>query len=181
MACDIDIGPDGWSRVTYHHQLLNLSDKPMTRLAREVWFENTRDQLSIVPIDDTKHRVMIQRRHDTVNLSKFACQFSPPLQPGETATVGFTCTGGQFLSDHYWRQNIPRYTRHYTLRIRHQGAGQLLRCWAVEEHPDGAENSADDDLVWDYDGDDVVMTLVRNHLRPNQAITLRWDVPHESA
>ncbi|MCO6010549.1 hypothetical protein NE236_36885 [Actinoallomurus purpureus] len=181
MSIDIDIDPDGWSRVTYRHQMLNLSDKPMARLSREVWFENTRDRLSIDPVSDPDRRVMIQRIHDTANLSTFACQISPPIQPGETATVGCVCEGGQFLNDHYWRQSIPRYTRHYTLRVRHQGARQLLRCWATEEEPNGSENSAEDALVWDYDGDDVVMTLTRDHLRPNQALTLRWDVPHEPA
>ncbi|GAA4063889.1 hypothetical protein [Actinomadura miaoliensis] len=95
MTCDIDIDPDGWSRVTYRHQLMNLSNKPMTRLAREVWFETTRERLVIDPINDPEHRVMIQRRHDTANLSKFACQISPPLQPGQTATIGFICEGGR--------------------------------------------------------------------------------------
>jgi hypothetical protein len=88
---------------------------------------------------------------------------------------------GQFLEDRYWRQTIPRYLRHYTLRVRHRGAGQLLRCGAAEEHPDGSEDSADDALMWDHEGDDVVMTLTRNYLRPNQALTLRWDVPHDPA
>lgn len=181
MNIDLDIDPDGWSRLTYRHQLLNLSDKPMARLSREVWFENTRNRLSIEPISDPDRRVMIQRIHDTANLSTFAYQISPPIQPGETATVGCICEGGQFLTDHYWRQLIPRYTRHYTLRVRHQKARQLLRCWATEEDPNGSETSAEDGLVWDYDGDDVVMTLTRDHLRPNQALTLRWDVPHEPA
>jgi hypothetical protein len=181
MSVDIDIDPEGWSRVTYRHQLLNLSDKPVARLSREVWFENTRDRLTIEPVSDPDRRVMIQRVHDTANLSKFACQISPPIQPGEMATAGCVCEGGQFLNDHYWRQSIPRYTRHYTLRVRHQRARQLLRCWAMEEEPNGSENSAEDALVWDYDGDDVVMTLTRDHLRPNQALTLRWDVPHETA
>jgi hypothetical protein len=71
--------------------------------------------------------------------------------------------------------------RHYEIRIRHQGAGQLLRCWAIEEHPDGSENSADAGLVWDYEGDDVMITLTQDHLRSNQALTVRWDVPHEPA
>jgi hypothetical protein len=35
--------------------------------------------------------------------------------------------------------------------------------------------------MWDYEGDDVVMTLTRDYLRPNQALTLRWDVPDEPA
>jgi hypothetical protein len=181
LYVDIDIDPEGWSRLIYRHQLLNLSDRPVTRLAKEVWFENTRDRLSIVPAADSERRVMIQRIHDTANLSKFACQISPPIQPGEWAMVGCTVEGGQFVSDHYWSQAIYRYLRHYTIRIRHQGAGQLSRCWATEDHPDGAQNSAEDGLVWDYDGDDVVMTLTRGHLRPGQTLTLRWDVLHEPA
>ncbi|SEG94726.1 hypothetical protein SAMN04489712_15022 [Thermomonospora echinospora] len=181
MRCDIDIDPDGWSRVTYQHELLNLSDRPLTRLAREVWFENTRELLSIDPAPDSERRVMIQRIHDTANLAKFACQMSPPLPPGESAIIGYRVEGGQFLADHYWRQSIPRHVRHLTISVRHRGAGKLLRCWAIEEHPDGSENSADAGLVWDYEGDDVVITLNRDHLRPNQAVTVRWDVPHEPA
>ena len=131
--------------------------------------------LTILPTDDCERRLMIQRVHDTANLAKFACQVSPPLQHGESAVVGFSCEGGQFVDDHYWRQSINRYTRRYEIRVRHRGAGQLVRCSASEEHPDGSENSADASLVWDYEGDDVVVTLTREHLRPNQAVTLRWD------
>ncbi|GAA3214712.1 hypothetical protein [Actinocorallia longicatena] len=181
IRLDIAIQPDGWSRLTYHHELLNLSDKPLTRVARELWFENTKGPLTITPTADSERRLMIQRVHDTANLSKFACQISPPLQPGESAVVGFTCEGGQFVEDHYWRQAISRPVRHLEISVRHHGAGRLVRCTATEEHPDGAENSADDSLVWDYEADDVVMTLTREHLRPSQAVTLRWDVPHEPA
>lgn len=181
IRLDIDIDADGWSRLVYHHELLNLSDKPLTRIARELWFENTNGPLTITPTPDCERRLMIQRVHDTANLSKFACQISPPLQTGESAIVGFTCEGGQFVDDHYWRQAITRHVRHYAIRVRQQGAGQLVRCTAIEEHPDGAENSADADLVWDYDGDDVIISLTREHLRPSQAVTLRWDVPHEPA
>ena len=155
--------------------------KPLPRIARELWFENTNGPLTITPTPDCERRLMIQRVHDTANLSKFACQISPPLQTGESAIVGFTCEGGQFVDDHYWRQAINRHVRHYAIRVRQRGAGQLVRCTAIEEHPDGAENSADADLVWDYDGDDVIISLTREHLRPSQAVTLRWDVPHESA
>jgi hypothetical protein len=180
MRANIDIAPDGWSHVIYRHELLNLTDKPISRLAREVWFESTRDRLVIEPTQDSERRIMIQRVHDTANLSKFALQISPPLQPGESALVGFEVTGGRFVYDHYWRQSVPRYVRHYSITIRQQSAGRLLRCMALEEHPDGSENSADDGLVWDYEGDDVLITLTREYLRPSQALTVRWDVPHES-
>lgn len=178
VRLDIDIDPDGWASLVYHHELLNLSDKPLTRVARELWFENTRGPLTITPTADSQRRLMIQRIHDTGNLAKFACQLSPPLQPGESAIVGFSCEGGQFVQDHYWRQAIPRHTRTYRIQVRQRGAGQLVRCTATEEHPNGAENSADADLIWDYEDNDVVITLTREHLHPNQAVTLRWDVPH---
>jgi hypothetical protein len=179
IRLDIDIAPDGWARLVYHHELLNLSDQPLTRVARELWFENTRGPLAITPTADCERRLMTQRIHDTANLSKFACQISPPLQPGESAVVGFVCEGGQFVEDHYWRQAIQRHVRRYEISVRHRGVRQLVRCTATEEHPNGAENSADADLVWDFDGEDAVMNLTREHLFPNQAVTLRWDVPRE--
>jgi hypothetical protein len=179
-SIDIDIDAAGNCTVAYRFDLLNLSDKPMTRMTREVWFEHTKGPLVIKATPDSNRRVVIQRIHDTANLSKFAFQISPPLQPGETALVGYVCEGGKFAENHYWRQSMPRYTREYTLRVR-QANIQLEGCTASEEHPDGSENSATDSLMWDYDGDDAVMTLTRDYLRPNQAVTLRWEVIRGSA
>jgi hypothetical protein len=171
---DLDIDPGGTAAVVYHFDLLNLSDRPLTRVTRELWFEHTDGPLVIEPTPDSERRVAIQRIHDTSNLAKFAFQISPPLQPGDSARVGYSSTGGKFDENHYWRQSMPRYTRHYTLRVKQRNV-QLGGCTATEEHPDGSENSATDSLVWDYDGDDAVMTLTRDYLRPNQAVTLRWE------
>jgi hypothetical protein len=182
LRVDIDIASDGWARVTYHHHLFNMSTRPLTRLAREVWFENTEGPLTIESACMNGDRLIaIQRQHDTAHSAKFAVQLSPPLQPGDSTTLSYTCSGGQFVSDHYWRQALPRYTRHFTIRLRHRGAGQLASCTALEEHPDGAENTANEDLLWDYDGDDVLVTLTRDYLRPNQAMTLRWEVRRDPA
>ena len=111
----------------------------------------------------------------------FACQFSPPVQPGGHVTFGYTCEGGQFVSDHYWRQEFPRHVRRLTMEIRIRDADQLLNCTAIEEHESGAENSATEDLIWDYAEKDVIITLTRHDVRPNQAVTLRWELDHESA
>jgi len=175
LTVDLDIGRDGWAQVSYRHELFNMSTRPITRLSRELWFENTRGHLSISSENDGTRRVVIQRIHDTGNLAKFACQVSPAVRPGETVLIRYTCGGGQFLNDHYWRQALQRYTRHLTINLRHRGAKRLANCTATEEHPDGMENSATEGLVWDYDGDDVVVTLTRDYLRPNQAVTLRWE------
>ncbi|MEU8123340.1 hypothetical protein AB0C21_31895 [Spirillospora sp. NPDC049024] len=54
-------------------------------------------------------------------------------------------------------------------------------CTATEEHLDGSENSATDSLVWDLGGKGTVMSLTCDHLRPNQAVTLRWEPIREPA
>lgn len=125
------------------------------------------------------HRLAIQRIHDTANLSKFACQISPAIQPGEAVEIGYTCDGGRFVDKLYWRQGIHRYTRRFAINLRHAAAGNLMSCSAVEEHADGAENSATEDLTWDSDSGDVVVTFAREYLRPNQSVTLRWEVAHD--
>jgi hypothetical protein len=181
LVIDIVIDEHGRGRLSYRHHLLNLSTRPVTRLARELWFENTGGTLTISPTSDCERQLVIQRVHDTANLAKFACQISPPVRPGDAAVIGYFCDGGRFVKDHYWRQSLQRYTRHLTLNIHHQNAGHLIRCSAVEEHPDGSENSATEQLMWDYEGSEVTITLTRDYLRPNQAITLRWDVSHEPA
>lgn len=179
LSIQIDIAQDGWASLTYRHHLLNLCDKPLARVPRELWFEHTRGPLKIVPLREGNHCAAIERIHDTSSLAKFACRVSPPIRTGDAFIVGYTCEGGRFIHDHYWRQSIARYTRHFTLRLRHRGAKQLVVCTAVEEHPDGSENSATVELMWDFEDDDVVITLTRDYLRPGQAVTLRWDVGDE--
>ena len=176
MSIDLEISKDGKAHIAYRHEILNLTSKPITRLPRELWFVYTDGPLVIEPIAEGRRRIAVQRVHDTPTLSKFACQISPAIQPGETGTVGYECSGGLFKEQLYWRQSLQRFTRHLTLKLRHQGAGILTTCSAVEEHPDGSESFAAEDLLWDYEGDDIVITVARNYLHPNQCVTLRWDV-----
>lgn len=142
VTCSIDIDSEGWSTVTYTHQLLNLTNRPIKRLTRELWFETTNGPLVIEPSPSNDCKVTIQRTHDMNNLSKFACHISPGIPSGDVATISYFCRGGQFVHDHYWRQAVPRYTRHLTLTIRHRGVHMLLNCTAIEEQADGSEVSA---------------------------------------
>lgn len=176
----LEIAEDGAARLEYRFDLLNLSDTPQARMSREVWFEHTTGPLSIKPVPDIDRRIAIQRIHDTTNLAKFAFQISPPLRPGEWARVGYVCEGGKFDLNHYWREAMPRYCRRYEISVR-QHRVDLAGCTATEEHPDGSENSATDSLVWDIEGQDAVMSLTRDHLRPNQYVTLRWEPIREPA
>lgn len=176
LQISFDIAEDGHATLTGRYELLNLSARPVARLARELWFEHTDGPLRITPLHKDGHRVAVQRVHDTEHLAKFACLVSPAIQPGESAVVGYTCEGGSFVSDHYWQQTASRYIRQLSIRLRHRGARQLVSCTAVEEHPDGAQNSATEALAWDEQDGDVVLTLQRKLLLPNQIITLRWDV-----
>lgn len=181
LKISINVDADGHSDISYCHELLNMGDRPLTKLAQELWFEHTTGPLAIDPISEAGHHVAIQRIHDTASLAKFACQVSPPIRPGEAGVVGYSCRGGRFVEDHYWRQEIRRYIRHLTIRLRHRGGRQLCVCTAVEGHPDGPENSATEDLLWDYEDDDVMIMLTRDYLKPGQSVTLRWAVSNEPA
>jgi hypothetical protein len=158
-----------------------LTNRPIKRLTRELWFETTDGPLTIEPSPSNDRKVAIQRIHDMNNLSKFACHVAPAIDPGEAVTISYLCRGGRFLHDHYWRQAVPRYTRHLTLNIRHRGVDMLLNCTAIEEQADGSEVSATEDLICADDSGDAVITLTRNYLQPSQAVTLRWEISRASS
>jgi hypothetical protein len=167
--------------VAYRHELLNLTARPVARIARRLWFEHTNGPLLISAVDEGDRHITIQRVHDTAHFAEFACQLSPAIQPGDSTLIEFICTGGRFVSDHYWRQALPRYTQRLTIDVRHRAAGRLVSCSALEEHPDGSETSATDRLTWDHSGPDVIMRVGLDDLLPNQALTLRWNTARESA
>jgi hypothetical protein len=176
LALSIDISKNGQAHLLYEHDLVNFSDKPLSRMPREVWFQYTDAPITIEPAASNERRIVIQRIHDTGTLAKFAFRISPPLQPGERTTARYTCSGGSFRDRLYWRQAMPRYTRHYTLSLCHRGAGPLTECTGIIEHQDGAETSVTSGLLWDYDGDDVTVTLAADYLRPGEVAELRWDI-----
>jgi len=175
LQIDIEVDPDGWATLTYRHELHNGGPDPLTRIARELWFEETNGPLTIEPVAYDERNVIIQRVHDTPLNARFACQIFPAVQHGESTTIGYRATGGRFVYDHYWRQSITRPTDEFLIRLRHHGISMLTRCTASEERPDGSEISATDGLSWQRDGDDIVIELARRHLRANQSVTLRWD------
>jgi hypothetical protein len=183
QAIEIEVDADGWATVTYRHELHNASSEPFTRFTRELWFEHTTGSLTLeaIPGLDPDRNVIVQRIHDTALNTKFACQLFPALQPGESARFGYTCTGGRFVYDHFWRQSTSRPTDELTIRLRHAGITSLGRCSASEERPDGSEVSATESLTWHQDEGGVAIELTRKGLRPNQAVTLRWDPPRVPA
>jgi len=175
LGLSIDIARDGSARVLYQHDLVNLNEKPLSRVTREVWFQYVDTSITITPTQHNDRRIVIQRIHDAGSLAKFAFKISPPLQPGERTTVRYLCEGGSFRDALYWHEFMTRYTRHYTFTLRHQGIGKLTDCTAVIEHSDGSETSVTEGLLWDYDGDDVTVTAAVDYLRPGQTVELRWD------
>ena len=176
LSLTIEIDRNGRAHLLYQHDLINLSDKPFSRMPREVWFQYLDAPITITPTPNNDRHVVIQRIHDAGPLAKFAFKVSPPLQPGERTTVRYTCDGGSFRDALYWRQSMPRYTRHYTLSLQHRDVGRLAECIAIVEHPDGAETSVTEGLLWDYDGNNVTVTLTTDYLRPGQVVELRWDI-----
>jgi hypothetical protein len=175
LSLSIDIARDGSARVLYQHDLVNLNEKPLGRVTREVWFQYVDTSINITPTQHNDRRIVIQRIHDAGSLAKFAFKISPPLKPGERTTVRYVCEGGSFRDALYWREFMTRYTRHYTFRLRQQGVGKLTDCTAVIEHSDGSETSVTEGLLWDYHSDDVTVTAAVDYLRPGQTVELRWD------
>ena len=86
----------------------------------------------------------------------------------------FACDGPRF-DKRYWRQCMMRNVRHLTLQVTSANS-RLVSCSATEEHTDGSETDVTDSVLCDDDGPDVRLTVVRDYLRPNQYVTLRWDV-----
>ena len=175
LGLRIDIAGDGSANVLYQHDLVNLNEKPLSRVTREVWFQYLDAPITITPTQHNDRRIVIQRIHDAGSLAKFAFKISPPLQPGERTTVRYLCEGGSFRDALYWRESITRYTRHYTFTLRHRGIGKLTDCSAIVEHTDGKESTVTEGLLWDYDGYDVTVTVTADYLRPGQTVELRWD------
>lgn len=175
LAIDLHIEQDGRCSVTYRYHLLNLTDRPVDRAPRDLWFQHSRGRLELVALREGPTKNAIQRLHTADNVAKFACQLSPAIEPGESATFGYTCSGAEFQKDFYWRQAFARHTRQYTLRVRHNDLGELAGITAAEELPDGTESLAQKSVVWDYDGADVLITFTRDYLQPNQYATLRWE------
>jgi len=89
--------------------------------------------------------------------------------------VRYLVSGGLFSDELYWRQVMPRYTRHYTFTVHHQGIGKLADCVAIVEHPDGNETYVTEDLLWDFNNEDVTITVTVDYLRPQQVVELRWE------
>ncbi|WP_327110500.1 helix-turn-helix domain-containing protein [Nocardia sp. NBC_01730] len=173
---EIRIGSDGAACVAYRYEIFNLTDRPLTRLARDLWFKYTDGGLEIAPAPDCSRRVVIQRVHDTLNLAKFSCKLSPAIQPGESATIGYTCRGGRFVDALYWRQSIYRHTCKFAISIWHQWVEELADCSAIEEYPNGSERSVTENLVWDRMEDGMIISLTRENLTPNQSVTVSWGI-----
>ena len=144
VSIDLTIAEDGGCEVTYRYHVLNLTDAPVTRLSRDLWFQHSRGRLDLVAL------------------------------PGDAVGFGYACSGGEFRKDYYWRQQILRYTRQFTLSVRHQGTRGLAGFTAIEELPDGTENHSQS-VAWSYDNGDIVMIFTLDHLRPSQYATLRWE------
>lgn len=175
LTIDLHIADDGLCSVTYRYHSLNLTDRAFSRAPRDIWFQHSRGKLELAALREGTTKNALQRLHTADNMAKFACQLSPSVQPGGAVTFGYTCSGAEFQGDWYWRQAFARYTRAYTLHVRHEGLKEVAGITATEELPDGTETLAQESISWDYDGDDVIMTFTRDHLEPNQYATLRWE------
>lgn len=169
-----DSAPPAWGPASTDNHRSGPSPK-VRRMPREVWFQYANGPISIMPTKHNDRAIVIQRIHDAGSLAKFAFKISPPLGSGERTVVRYMCEDGVFRDEWYWRQTMPRYTRRYTLNVRHLGLKRLSECTATVEHSDGSEASVTEGLLWDYGDHGVSLTLAADYLRPGQSVELRWD------
>jgi len=186
LSLEIDVAPDGAVTLNYRQELFNGGSVPFTRLTRELWFEHTSGPLVVeaLPVDEddenARHLIIKQLHQSRLNAT-YACQVFPAVQPGETATIAYTCTGGRFVDAHYWRQSVLVPTEELRMRLVHHGIRRLTECTGIEERADGSELSIADSIAWNRTDDAVVVELARKNLAINQALTLRWDFPRATA
>lgn len=176
---DIEVDDDGWVQLTYRHTVLNLTDRPLTRFSRELWFEYGAGPLEITALPTPRHQTSVERIHDAGTFAVFACRISPPVLPMGSATIAYRCRGGRFVDAHYWRQAVTRAMLRLTIDVHQTGIGTLRDVAALEEHPDGATQSIDEHVRWSAEGDEATITLVREDLKPNQFVTLHWEVARD--
>jgi hypothetical protein len=186
LTLDIDVAPDGAVTLNYRQELFNGGSVPFTRLTRELWFEHTSGPLTIeaLPLDEddeNARNLIIKKIHQSTLNAHYACQIFPAVQPGESATIAYTCTGGRFVDAFYWRQAFVVPTQEARIRLVHHGIRQLTDCAGIEERADGSELSVADSIAWTRTDDAVVVELTRQNLAINQALTLRWDFPRADA
>ena len=151
LSVDIDVAPDGAVTLNYRQELFNGSDVPFTRLIRELWFEHASGPLLIEAVpadenDENARNLMIKKVHQSKLNAHYTCQVLPAVQPGESATIAYTCTGGQFVDAFYWRQSVLVPTDELRIRLTHRGIRQLTECAAIEERADGSELSVADSI-----------------------------------
>jgi hypothetical protein len=118
---------DGACSVTYRYETLNLTDRPISRVSRDLWFQHPRNPLKLEALPNNATKLVVQRLHAADNMVKFALHLSPPIAPGDAATFGYRCSGAEFRKDYYWRQAIARFTRSFTLSVRHEGVDASRR------------------------------------------------------
>jgi hypothetical protein len=172
IAVDISVG--GEAVVKYGYEILNLTDRPIGRIPRTVWFKHTHDEITVDPVRFDERQVLIEMIHESEPQKKFAYHLSPAVEVGGRGRYGCEIRGGAFVDDLYWRHLAIRDTELMTMEITHQGH-VLRRCSATEELTDGSEILVSDDIEWLQDGPDIRLRLQRADLKPTQVVTLRWE------
>ncbi|MGH3830074.1 MAG: hypothetical protein ACRDRS_06410 [Pseudonocardiaceae bacterium] len=173
---NVNIPANGHSVVEYDRLIVNLTSHPISRLSWDVWFKHAHASVTIAPGESNGRKMRIATIHETVNLAKFATLLSPPVDPGDTARMTYSCHGGLFTDSLYWRQDIPHCTRHFTLTVRHRIPRKLVAHTATEEFPDGSERSATEGLIWDTTNECHTLRVTRDYLERGQKVTVKWEI-----
>lgn len=173
---DIDIDAEGRAVVGVRLAVRNLSERPLTRLHHEVWFERTAGRVDVRLLGGpgAAGRMRVEGLYGAGPLAKFTVRFLSPVAPGDSARMAYACVGGVFADRFYWRQTVSRPIERLSLRVRQRGVRRILGWSAVEEHRGGAETAVP--VEASRANERMELRLNRHDLVPGQAVVLRWRI-----
>ena len=170
----VDIDEQGHTVVRYLYDAVNLTDRPISRVPRTIWFKYTHAEISVEPVQVGDHEVHIEMQVESTPQKKFAYRISPAIEPGGRARFGSEIRGGVFVDEFFWRHQALRTTKLMTIDVVHRSQ-TMKRLSATVERTDGSEVLATDEVEWRHDGPDLRLRLQRTGLEPPEVVTLRWE------
>jgi hypothetical protein len=173
LTITVYIRSSGEATVSQFQRILNTTNKPFSRIAREIWFQYSDPALRVVPTPSPGHSLIIQPIHRTDLFISFACLITPSVQPGDTGDIAFDCLGAKFVDNLYWRQRLARYTRQATIKL-HLERSRITEYNALLETNSGLVSFSTDTVLLRQDAADSYLEFTLEYLKPNEVMTLTW-------
>jgi transcriptional regulator with XRE-family HTH domain len=97
---EVELGPGGRPSVTYRHNVVNTTGRPIDRLTRSLTFPAREGTLAIVPLPGSAHDFTIEDLDDAGTFATFTCRMTKPIRPGDVAVIAYRCSSTRYVRDH---------------------------------------------------------------------------------